>query len=167
MGGLQGPGQGGKASKAADVRSLFIGGLPDAVDGDDDDRVRVDIEEPPRGAIVLPEAALHPSQVEALALIRKHRGVALVAGRRWGKSTILITLAVDAALAGKRVGIFAPTRTSMSPLLGEIARALQSVPGASVNRVLGEIRLPNGGHSTFGRSITPSGQDVAGNIIWC
>ena len=54
------------------------------------------ISEPPRGAIILPEAALHPSQVEALDLIREHRRVALVCGRRWGKTTILITLAVDA-----------------------------------------------------------------------
>ena len=72
-----------------------------------------------------------------------------MAGRRWGKSTILITLAVDAALSGKRVGVFAPTRTLMSPLLMEIAAALRSVPGASINTVLGEIRLPNGGHVDF------------------
>ena len=73
----------------------------------------------------------------------------MVAGRRWGKSTILITLAVDAALSGKRVEVFAPTRTLMSPLLMEIARALRSISGASINTVLGEIRLPNGGHVDF------------------
>jgi hypothetical protein len=73
----------------------------------------------------------------------------LVCGRRWGKSTILITLAVDAALSGKRVGLFTPTRTLMSPLLMEIAAALRPVPRASVNTVLGEIRLPNGGHCDF------------------
>ena len=128
--------------------SMLIGGLPeDVVDVRSADRfLAVD---PPRGAVVLPEAALHPSQVEALELIRANRRVALVAGRRWGKSTILITLAVDAALSGKRVGMFAPTRTLMSPLLMEIAAALQSVPHASINRVLGEIRLRNGGHVDF------------------
>ena len=63
--------------------------------------------------------------------------------------TILITLAVDAALSGKRVGVFAPTRTLLSPLLMEIARALRSVPGVSINTVLGEMRLPNGGHVDF------------------
>ena len=31
----------------------------------------------------------------------------------------------------------------------EIAAALQSVPHASINRVFGEIRLPNGGHVDF------------------
>ena len=134
-----------EASEAAGARSLLIGGLPDGVSADLDRGT----EEPPRGAITLPEATLHPSQIEALELIRNHRRVALVCGRRWGKSTILITLAVDAALSGKRVGVFAPTRTLMSPLLMEIAAALQSVPGASINRVLGEIRLPNGGHCDF------------------
>jgi len=138
-----------EAGKTAGACSLLVGGLPDADcvgcggNGDCDDG------ELPRGAIVLPETALHPSQIEALELIRKHRRVALVCGRRWGKSTILITLAVDAALSGKRVGVFAPTRTLMSPLLMEIAAALQSVPHASINRVLGEIRLPNGGHCDF------------------
>ena len=105
--------------------------------------------EPPPGAVVLTETALHPSQVEALRLIRAHDRVALVAGRRWGKSTILVTLAVDAALSGRRVGVFAPTRTLMSPLLMEIVRALRLRRGASINRVLGEIRLPNGGHVDF------------------
>jgi hypothetical protein len=97
----------------------------------------------------LPETALHPSQRQALGLIRKHRRVGLVCGRRWGKSSLLTTLAVDAAMSGKRVGMFAPTRTLMSPLLMEIAHALQSVPGVSINRVPGEIRLPNGGHVDF------------------
>lgn len=73
----------------------------------------------------------------------------MVCGRRWGKSTILITLAVDAALSGKRVGVFAPTPTLLAPLLMEIARALRSVARASINTILGEIRLPNGGHVDF------------------
>jgi hypothetical protein len=138
-----------EAGRVAGVASLLIGGLPDGGEDDDDRGGRGIEEDLPRGVITLPEAALHPSQVQALALIRAHRRVALVAGRRWGKSTILITLAVDAALSGKRVGMFAPTRTLMSPLLMEIAATLQSVPHASINRVLGEIRLPNGGHVDF------------------
>lgn len=128
-----------EAGRVAGVASLLIGGLPDGGEDDDDRGGRGIEEDLPRGVITLPEAALHPSQVQALALIRAHRRVALVAGRRWGKSTILITLAVDAALSGKRVGMFAPTCTLMSPLLMEIAATLQSVPHASINRVLGEI----------------------------
>ena len=123
-------------------------------------------DELPRAVITLPEAALHPSQIKALELIRQHRRVALVCGRRWGKSTILITLAVDAALSGKRVGMFAPTCTLMSPLLMEIAAALQSVPHASINRVLGEIRLPNGGHVDFWSVDHSQRQAEGANITW-
>ena len=143
-----------EAGKVAGACSLLIGGLPDG-DGDvggDSGEGNVSplpTDDLPRGAITLPEAALHSSQIEALELARQHRRVALVAGRRWGKSTILITLPVDAALSGRRVGMFAPTRTLMSPLLMEIARALRPIAGASVNSVLGEIRLPNGGHVDF------------------
>jgi hypothetical protein len=97
----------------------------------------------------LPEAALHPSQVEALNLIRNHRRVVLVCDRRWGKASLLIALAIDAALLGRRCGLFAPTRTLMSPLLHAIAHALRGVKGVSINRMFGEIRLPNGGHVNF------------------
>ena len=137
----------GEAASTVGASSLVIGGLPDGVhggeygDGGHDD--------PPCGAIVLDTIALHPSQVEALELIRNHRRVALVAGRRWGKSTILVALAVDNALCGRRVGIFAPTRTLISPLLGEISYALRGVKGVTVNKMFGEIRLPNGAHADF------------------
>ena len=127
---------------------MLIGGLPeDVVDVRSADRfLAVD---PPRGAIVLPEAALHPSQIQALELIRANRRVVLVCGRRWGKSSLLVALAVDAALSGKRVGIFAPTRTLLSPLLHAIAHALRGVKSVGINRMFGEIRLPNGGHVDF------------------
>jgi hypothetical protein len=62
---------------------------------------------------------------------------------------MLVTLAVDAVLSGKRVGIFAPTRVFLSPLLGEIVQALRGVKGVSINRMFGEIRLPNGAHADF------------------
>ena len=66
--------------------SMLIGGLPeDVVDVRSADRFLA--AEPPRGAIVLPETPLHPSQVEALDLIRGNRRVVLVCGRRWGKSS--------------------------------------------------------------------------------
>ena len=120
-----------EAGKVAGACSLLIGGLPDGggdVGGDSGEGnvSPLPTDDLPRGAITLPEAALHSSQIEALELVRQHRRVALVAGRRWGKSTILITLAVDAALSGRRVGMFAPTRTLMSPLLMEIARGSEA-----------------------------------------
>ena len=134
-----------EAASIAEARSAVIGGLPDGDEGTD----RFLSDEPPRGAIVLDTAALHASQRQALDLVRAHRRVVLIAGRRWGKSTMLVTLAVDAVLSGKRVGIFAPTRVFLSPLLGEIVHALRGVKGVSINRMFGEIRLPNGSHADF------------------
>jgi hypothetical protein len=95
----------------AQAACTLIGGLPDGDGEGNVDRFLSGFSDLPRGAIVLPETPLHPSQVEALDLIRGNRRVVLVCGRRWGKSSLLVALAVDAALSGKRVGIFAPTRT--------------------------------------------------------
>lgn len=138
-----------EALKLPKARSVVIGGLPDDVAEIEEGATDWCDSDPPRGAIVLPETALHPSQVQALRLIRRHRRVSLICGRRWGKSSILITLAVDGALCGQRIGVFCPTRTLMSSLLREIALALRGVRGVSINSVLGEIRLPNGGHVDF------------------
>src|SRR5271165_121465 len=62
----------GEAGKVAGACSLLIGGLRDP-DASVSDHTSRNLEvSPPRGAIILPEAALHPSQIEALELIRKH-----------------------------------------------------------------------------------------------
>ena len=103
----------------------------------------------PRGAVTLPDIPLHPSQREAVELIERARRVALVCGRRWGKSTVIVTLAVDYALAGRSVGIFAPTFRFLKPLIDAIVLALAPLPGLSVNRSLGEIRLEGGGAIDF------------------
>jgi hypothetical protein len=139
----------GVAAETTGAASLVIGGLPDTVRVRGENDFAGDGAEPPRGAIVLDTIALHPSQVEALELIRNNRRVILAAGRRWGKSALLVALAVDTALCGRRVGVFAPTRTLMSPLLGEISHALRGVKGVTVNKIFGEIRLPNGAHADF------------------
>jgi hypothetical protein len=137
----------GEAAKAGQAACTLVGGLPeDVIEADGNLLASAD---PPRGAIILPETPLHPSQVAALDLIRGNRRVVLVCGRRWGKSSLLVALAVDAALSGKRVGVFAPTRTLLSPLLHAIAHALRGVRGVSIYRMFGEIRLPNGGHVDF------------------
>jgi hypothetical protein len=99
----------------------------------------------PRGAVTLPEIPPHPSQMAALDLIHNHRRTALVAGRRWGKTSVLTMLAVDAALAGRNVGVFAPTFRFLGPVVEPIVAALRAVPNISINRSLGEIRLPGGG----------------------
>ena len=75
----------GEAAKIAGARSLAIGGLPDGP-LDIDAGVRLLSADLLPGAIALPEAAMHPSQVAAFELVRRHRRVVLVCGRRWGKS---------------------------------------------------------------------------------
>jgi hypothetical protein len=129
------------AGEIPDAARLVFGGLPEVTDVPG-------VAWPghaPAFAVKLADPVLHPSQLEALRLIQANRRVALRAGRRWGKSTILIAIAVSDALAGKIVGVFAPTYKLLSPLFGAIALALAGVPGVSVNRSLGEIRLPHGG----------------------
>ena len=103
----------------------------------------------PRGAVALPEIPLHVSQLKALELIRGNRRVALVAGRRWGKTVMLALLAVDAVISGKSVGIFCPTYKLLGPMFEPVVAALRPLPGASINRTLGEIRLEGGGSIDF------------------
>jgi hypothetical protein len=69
----------------------------------------------------MPDGAHH---CEAVRLIEGHQRVCLVWGRRWGKSTVVVTLAVDYALAGRNVAIFAPTYRWLRPLFDALA-ALQ------------------------------------------
>jgi hypothetical protein len=70
---------------------------------------------------------LHPSQLRAVALAQRHRFVALCCGRRWGKSAVLIALAVDAAMAGKSCGLFAPSYKLAAPTFSAITRILAPV----------------------------------------
>ena len=71
--------------------------------------------------------------------------VALVCGRRWGKTSLLATLAVDAVLSGRYVGAFIPTYKLLGPLVSRSFWRSEFLPGISVNRTLGEIKLEGGG----------------------
>jgi len=156
-----------EAGRVAGACSLLIGGLPD--DGRNAGRMQTgdgqnaDGTGPayfqagetafagglPRGAVTLPDIPPHLSQLEALGLIRNHRRVALVAGRRWGKTSLLTMLAVNGALSNRSVGVFCPTYKFLGPLFEPIVSALRALPGVRVNRMLGEIRLSGGGAIDF------------------
>jgi len=125
---------------------LLIGGLPDR---DLIVNENVNNDDLPRGAVTLPDIPPHSSQLEALKLIHNHRRAALVAGRRWGKTSLLAMLAVNGALAGRSVGVFCPTYKFLGPLFEPIVSALRGLPGVRVNRMLGEVRLPAGGAIDF------------------
>jgi hypothetical protein len=119
----------------------------------------------PRVAVTLPDIPLHPSQREAIALIERSRRVCLVCGRRWGKSTTIVALAVDYALSGKNVAVLAPTYRFIWPLQNAIIAALRHLP-CDINRTHGELNLKGGGSVSFwsldhtGRSLRGSGIDL-------
>jgi hypothetical protein len=152
-----------EAGKTAGACSLLIGGLSEdgrnAVrmqTGDDQNAdgmgppyFQPGATELPRGAVTLPDIPPHSSQLEALKLIHNHRRAALVAGRRWGKTSLLTMLAVNGALAGRSVGVFCPTYKFLGPLFEPIVSALRALPGVRVNRMLGEVRLLSGGAIDF------------------
>jgi hypothetical protein len=120
---------------------LLVGGIPDLQGRSDP----VPTDRPaPRSVISMPDGALHAGQVEALRIIQANRFTALRAGRRFGKSSLAATLAVDTAMLGGMAGIFAPIFKLASPLFDVLAAALAPAV-ASSNRSFGELRLVGGG----------------------
>jgi hypothetical protein len=54
-------------------------------------------------------------------------------------------VAIADLLAGRHVGLFAPTYKLLSPTFAAIGLALANLPGVNVNRAQGEIRIAGGG----------------------
>jgi hypothetical protein len=131
-----------EAASLSGAVHLVLGGLPDLGSANG---FSSGLGSPPAYAIRPPSLRAHASQIEALRLIQSHRRVALCAGRRWGKSEILIMVAIADLLAGRFVGLFAPTYKLLSPTFAAIALALANLPGLNVNRAQGEIRIAGGG----------------------
>jgi hypothetical protein len=101
-------------------------------------------EAPQRGAILLPDGGgLHPGQVRAARTILDHPRVVLRAGRRFGKSALLICLAADEALRGRPVGYFSPLFKTAAPVFDALAFMLAPLI-ISKRRAL-EIKLSTGG----------------------
>jgi hypothetical protein len=103
----------------------------------------------PRGTVTLKDASLHQSQREAVALINAERRVCLVCGRRWGKTTLVVALAVDYAISGRNVLVVAPTYKLMKLVFEDIALALGVVHQARINRADKDILLAGGGMIDF------------------
>jgi hypothetical protein len=130
--------QGAKASGAA---RLVIGGIPDLVD---QPAVSSAIRPAPRGAIAMPDGALHAGQIDALRVIQTNRFAALRAGRRFGKTSLAAALSADTAMLGGMAGLFAPIYKLAAPLFDILAQALAPLLATS-NRSIGELRLEGGG----------------------
>jgi hypothetical protein len=128
-----------QGAKAQEATRLVVGGVPDCAMTDVSP-----IRPAPRGAVTMPDGALHAGQVEALRVIQANRFSALRAGRRFGKSSLAAALSVDVALLGGSAGLFAPIYKLASPLFDIVTRALAPVI-ASSNRSFGEVRVNGGG----------------------
>jgi hypothetical protein len=82
-------------------------------------------EAPQRGTVLLPDGqGLHRGQAQAARLALDAKRVVLRAGRRWGKSTLLIALAADEALRGRPVGYFSPLFKTATPVFDALVHML-------------------------------------------
>jgi hypothetical protein len=97
-----------------------------------------------RSAIHPPDGPLHSGEIEAAIVAQTHRFTAWKCGRRFGKSSTLITLAIDAALCGQSVGYFAPAYKLSSPVFKALKFALAPII-ATVNASSGLIEIEGGG----------------------
>jgi hypothetical protein len=97
-----------------------------------------------RNAIHPPDGPLHSGEIEAAAVAQAHRFSAWKCGRRFGKTSTLVTLAIDAALCGQAVGYFAPAYKLSAPTFKALKFALAPVI-ASVNASSGLIEIEGGG----------------------
>jgi hypothetical protein len=114
-----------KLAGAAGARRLVIGGIPSMVP---DEIAPAASRGPVKGGLVaLLDGCLHPDQIAALRLIRAHRFVVLRNGRRWGKTSLLESVIVDAILLGRDVGLFVPIYALGSPTVTNLATILQPV----------------------------------------
>jgi hypothetical protein len=100
---------------------LVVGGIHPAFDAD----AVCDAAEAPQGVILLPDGGgLHPGQIRATRIILNHPRAVLRAGRRFGKSTLLIALAADEAIRGRPVGYFTPLYKTAVPVFDALALML-------------------------------------------
>ena len=90
---------------------------------------------------------LHPGQVRVLEDARRYN--VLACGRRWGKTTLLEDLAVNAALDGQRVGWFAPTYALLEEAYGRMRRTLGKVVVSAAQSPHPRLELYTGGVVEF------------------
>ena len=80
----------------------------------------------PREVITLPDGGgLHRGQARAARVTLDRKRVVLRAGRRWGKSSLLVALAADEALRGRPVGYFSPLFKTAAPVFDALARLFE------------------------------------------
>lgn len=96
--------------------------------------------------IVIELPTLHADQVRAYRLKSRHK--AIRAGRRWGKTVLLETIACEAALNRQFVGWFSPQYKFLSEAYADIVDYLAPAITRS-SKMDGVIRLSTGGRIDF------------------
>ena len=97
-----------------------------------------------RGVLRPPDGPLHSGEIEAAVVAQTNRFTAWKCGRRFGKTSTMIALAMDAVLTGQSVGYFSPAYKLSSPTFKALKSALAPVI-ASVNASNGLIEIQGGG----------------------
>ena len=100
----------------------------------------------PEYEITLP--TLHAGQVTAFNSIRGEKRAALRCGRRFGKTTLVATIAADYNARGRKVGFFAPDYKMVSETYLEIFHLLEPIV-ANSHKGEGVIRCITGGRVDF------------------
>jgi len=85
----------------------------------------------------------HPAQCKIIQHIGRFKVV--LCGRRFGKTDILMYVALRYLAAGKRVGIFSPNLKFIEEVWEYFLDIFDGVDGVRVNAQKRRIRLPNGG----------------------
>lgn len=99
-------------------------------------------------AVVIRIPDLHEGQQRAWKTIKENRFTAIRCGRRWGKTNLAQTIAGNAAITGKTVGIFAPDYKRLTETYRETHDMLLPLVGSfSKDGVL--IRLKSAGRIDF------------------
>jgi hypothetical protein len=91
-------------------------------------------------------SVLHPSQREVHAALARFS--VLEIGRRWGKTTFGIQLAIDDAVSGRKVGWFAPSYKYLADPVREFERALNPVV-RRIDRIEKRMELKTDGSIDF------------------
>jgi hypothetical protein len=91
-------------------------------------------------------SVLHPSQREVHAALARFS--VLEIGRRWGKTTFGIQLAIDDAVSGRKVGWFAPSYKYLADPVREFERALKPVL-RRIDRIEKRMELKTNGSIDF------------------
>jgi hypothetical protein len=111
-------------AEASGMPQPVVGGIDPAFDPE---AVYEPVESAEHGAIQLPDGPLHLAQRRALRRILDNRRAIVRAGRRFGKTALLIALTVDEVLCGRAVAYVCPQYKTASPVFAQLLMVLAPI----------------------------------------